>query len=468
MAESSRRAAEDAGPMDLLSGINMLCVPNIISWGYVDPPARLAERIRANPAIRWYTGVGACAPQWFMGEIADRIASGQIQSALICGAESYASEYACRRQGKPLPWRPEEGTPRIVGDQRPPMTPLEQRHSLFVPAHLYALFENALRHHRGLSLEEHRHELGQFCAGLSRIAADNPYAWFRKERTPGEIITITRENRMIAFPFAKLMCSMMFVDQSAAVLVMSLAEARRRNIPEDKYIFPVGIGEAWDLWHVIHRENFYTSPSVKAAVNMAIHQAGVSLDEVDFLDFYSCFPCVPRIVRDTLGISPDDPRPLTVTGGMPYFGGPGNNYSLHATCRMVETLRTSPGKTGLVQALSWFLHKHAVGIYRGRPNPEGWKRTDPGPFLKELEKLQQPAVVESPEGETTVETYTVVYEGEDPVSGFVIGRTPKQERFLARVEDDQDTLKTMTTREVIGLKGVVTPSPSLGINLFRL
>lgn len=468
IARAARKAEKDLGGEAFLSNVDMLCVANILSWGYTDPGSIVAEKIGARPRIKWYTGVGACAPQWFVGEVADRIAAGDVGTALVCGAESYCSLSVARKSGESVPWKVEGGAPELVGDRRLPLTDQEQRHQLFVPSHIYALFENAIRHHKNLSMEEHGRELSDFCASMTRVAEQNPHAWFHRELDPEEILRVNTQNRMVVFPYTKMMCSMMFVDQSAAVLLTSLAEARRRKIPEEKLVFPVGAGEASDLWYVTHRKRFHDSPSVKAAAGIALAQARVSLEEVDFLDFYSCFPCVPRIVRDTLGIEPDDPRPLTVTGGMPYFGGPGNNYSLHAICRMVEILREQPGKTGLVQALSWFLHKHAVGIYRSGSVPNEWIRIDPEPFTRELQSLQAPVFIESPNGEATVETYSVVYQGEDPAFGFVIGRTRSRERFLSRVEGEPDDLKTMTTREVIGEKGEVRFDPSKGFNLFRL
>jgi len=469
MARAARRAAEDAGGgRALLAQVDTLCVTNILSWGYADPLARAAAAVEASPKTRWYSGVGACAPQWFLGEVADRIAAGRTGVALICGAESYRSKSVAEREGRPVPWKVEGGAPEIVGEKRLPLTEEEARHQLIVPSHVYALFENALRAHRRQTLDEHRDELARFCASMSRVAADNPHAWFPQARTPAEIRDPGPENRMVAFPYTKRMCSMMYVDQAAAVLVTSLEQARRWGVPQGRGGYPRGAGEAADLWFVTHRGRLHESPSVKAAAGMALAQAGLSLEEVDLLDLYSCFPCAPRIVRDALGIATDDPRPLTVTGGLPYFGGPGNNYSLHAICGMVERLREGPGRTGLVQALSWYLHKHAVGVYGSEPPPAGWVRADPGPFLRQLEGLTPPSLNGSPRGRARVETFTVTYRGDEPDLGFVIGRTLRGERFVARVEEDPETLRAMTAREVIGEEGVVGRDPSKGYNLFHL
>jgi acetyl-CoA C-acetyltransferase len=467
IAAAAQKAGQDARAPDLLSRVDTVCVSNLTSWKYADPVGRVAGRIGAHPSRKWYAGLGGCAPQWFVAEVADRIAAGEAEIALVCGAEAFYSQSLLQKLGKSPPWELETECSDVVGDTRYGLTELEERYNWYLLVHVFPFFENALRHHKKQTLQEHERELGEFCAALTRVAKDNPYAWFRVERTPEEITTISPSNRMIAFPYTKLMCSMYNVDQGAAAILTNLRTAKMWNIPQEKHIFPIGSAEASDLWYVTHRDNYHASPAAKAAADIALHQAGTGVDEVDYLDLYSCFPCAPRIARDALGIAPQDSRALTVTGGLPYFGGPGNNYTLHAICRMVEILRTQPGKTGLVHALSWFLHKHAFGIYRSEPAPNGWKRVDPGPFLAEIRSLRTPKVVEAVDGKGTVETYSVIYRGDDPHYGYVIGRTTGNERFLARVEKDPDTLRAMTTREVIGEKGAVRHDPKRDINLFR-
>jgi len=203
---SARRAAEDAGAEGALADVDMLGMVNILSWSYADPPATVAERIGAHPGIRWYTSVGACSPQWLLGEAADKIAAGEVKIALICGAESYASRSVARKCGERPPWKREPVDLNLAGDTRHPTTPIEEQHGLFVPSDIYALFENARRYEKGQTLEEHRREIADLCAETSRVAARNPYAWFRQERSAEEFCTMSDRNRMVAVPYTKLMC----------------------------------------------------------------------------------------------------------------------------------------------------------------------------------------------------------------------------------------------------------------------
>ena len=466
--EAAKRAAEDSGARGLLAGLDTIGVVNVMSWKYTDPAGTVARGIGAEPARKLYTGLGGCSPQWLMTELAGRIAQGNAETALLCGAEAFYSQSVAQKLAGSVPWAPETECQERVGDSRRAFSEAEQKYDWYRPTYVYAMFENAFRHHRGQTLEEERRELGEISSELSRVAMNNPYAWFQNGRTAEEISTVSPGNRMIAFPFTKLMCAMLMVDQAAAVLLTNVATARRWKVPEEKWVFPVGGADAWDLWYFSHRKSFYASPSAKAAADIALRQAGVTLDEVDFLELYSCFPCAPRIVREALGISQNDPRPLSVTGGLPSFGGPGNNYVLHVICRMAETLRANRGKSGLVHGLSWYFHKHAFGVYRTEPPANGWKPVDPEPFLREIRTLQPPELLERAEGEGTIETYTAIYEGDEPSHGFVIGRTADRARFLARVEDDPATLREMVTREVIGEKGTVRHDFRQGINVFRL
>jgi len=335
-----------------------------------------------------------------------------------------------------------------------------------LPINVYPLFENALRHHEGLSIEQHRKELGEFCSTLSRTAAKNPYAWFREGKTSQEIVTSSDSNRMVSFPYTKLMCSIMQVDQAAALFLTDAQTAMDLGVPREKWVFLLGSGDASDIWHVSERLDFHSSPSVKAAVDTAMEHAHLSLHEIDYFDLYSCFPCAPRITRSMLGISKNDPRPLTVTGGMPYFGGPGNNYSLHAICRIVELLRSDPSKIGMVQALSWFISKHSIGLYSGEPTQDRWSPVPPERYQRDLEQLKGPTLVEEAEGFATVETYTLFHDRDGrAVRGVIVGRLDDGARFLANLEKDAPALESLVEEEFIGTRGRVKSRD--GLNVFQ-
>jgi acetyl-CoA C-acetyltransferase len=462
------RAEEDSSVKNLTHRVDTLCLVNIFSRPYDDPLSELISKIGARPKLKAYTWVGATAPQWFVNRTSEKIFADQTRIALICGGEAFYSRKLEEEEKGVVfeQWYIPPKMPWMVGDLRDPLTDLELKYGLMFPINIYPLFENSLRYHESLSMEEHLKELGEFCSAFSSIAAKNPYAWFRNSKTSDEIVGADGTNRMVSYPYTKSMCSMMQVDQAAALFLTDEQTANELGVPRSKWIYLLGSGDASDVWHVSERINFYSSPSVKVAVEKATEQGGVSLQEINYLDLYSCFPSATRTTRNTLGIPKDDPRPLTVTGGMPYFGGPGNNYSLHAICKMVELLRQDPAKTGLVQALSWFINKHSVGIYSGMPGPNPWLPVAPESYQVELDKLKGPPLVEEASGEATVETYTLFHDRNgQPVNGVVIGRLDDKRRFLSRVEMDEGTLKAMMKQEFIGKRGKVRHMD--GFNVFE-
>jgi acetyl-CoA C-acetyltransferase len=257
----------------------------------------------------------------------DNILQGRTRIGLICGGEAlYSRKLEARAAGAGGGSMKVSGKESwMAGDLRDPLTALEQKYGLMLPVNVYPLFENALRFHEGLSIGEHLRELSEFCSAYSNIAMENPYAWFREKRSADEILNVSDQNRMVSWPYTKLMCSIIEVDQSAALFMTDEGTAVKLGVPVDKLVYTRGAGDASDIWHVTERVNLHASPSVKTAADKSMEEAEVSLNDIDYLDFYSCFPCAPRITRNMLDIDKGDPRPLTVTGGMPCFGGPGNN-----------------------------------------------------------------------------------------------------------------------------------------------
>ena len=464
MAAVARAAADDAGAGPaLLRRVDALAVVNVFCWPYANPPRLLAERLGVQPAEERVTTVGGNTPQWLVNETASRIAAGRVRVALLAGAEAVRSVVRARKARVPLAWGGGEGTPVVVGEGKDGTSEHEVAHGLMLPTQIYPLFENALRARAGRSIAEHQRRLGTLCAGLSAVAAENPHAWFRQARSADEIATVTPSNRMIGFPYPKLMNAIIEVDQAAAVLMTSVGEARALGIPQDRWVYLWGSGEAHDRWFISDRVDYASSPAIREAGRQALAAAGIGIERVDHLDIYSCFPAAVQIGRDALGIAADDPRPLTVTGGLPYFGGPGNNYSMHAIAETMDRVRAQPGSVGLVTALGWFLTKHAVGVYSARPKDGPFVREDAAPRQAILDAQTAPELAREPSGPASIETYTVLHDRDGtPVRGLVIGRLEDGRRFLAETPADRATLDGLMAAEGVGRRGRVATRDGVG------
>ncbi len=375
--------------------------------------------------------------------------------------------------GVKLPWHPRGVPNKLSGDTRNGFTEVEARHGSVMPTRVYPLFENALRSHFGLTIEEHRQRLGKLYERFSAVAAKNPYAWFPDALTADEITTVSSDNRMICFPYPKRMNAIMEVDQGAALIMTGSETARELGIPEDRWVYLWGCGDADDKWFVSDRINLHSSPAIRSATSRAFGMAGLTVDEIDYFDLYSCFPAAVQLAMAELGIKADDQRPLTLTGGLAYAGGPGNNYVTHSVATAASRLRENPESKALVTGLGWFATKHSACVYSAtRPPSEEWRRTDPQIDQAAIEAMESPPTIDQPDGPASVETYTVQFDREgEPEQGIIVGRLGNGEkpgaRFIANTPPDRDLLWSMTREEFVGASGYVSADPDSDRNIFR-
>jgi acetyl-CoA C-acetyltransferase len=451
-------SVEDAECPEILNHCDLLDIVNITSWHYEDPPAQLSEMLGIKPAVAEYTNIGGNTPQWLVNRAADKIAKGEIQVAVIVGAEAMDFSYRALRARFPLPWPHGEGaTPPMIGDDRFGSNSHEILHNAYTPIQVYPLFENALRKERGLGMEDHREFLSRFCAEFSKVAAENPLAWTQKKRSVREIGTATEENRIIGFPYTKFMNPIMNVNQSAACIMTSNKMAGKLNIPRRKWIYLHGGADATDKWFVSERINFTSSPAIEQVAQATFEMAGINLDDIDFFDLYSCFPSATVIGAKSLGLNIEKLPLLTITGGLAYFGGPGNNYTMHAIARAVEKLRKNPEQFGYISALGWFITKHSAGIYSGREPEKPWNRAGQELIQQKIDEMEGPELKTDPEGPAYVETYTIMHDRQgNPDYAIVVARLADGKRCWALTEKDRGLFECMESFDFIGKSGIVT------------
>src|SRR6202158_474651 len=376
-----------------------------------NPPKSVADPIGLRPARNIYTWNGGNMPQYLVNLFAEAIARGEMRAALIAGGEGLRTQHGVERAGLPISWQEDPGgAPELIGDPRRGWNEEEDRHNLRAAISFYPLFENAIRGARGRSIAPHMRAMGELFARFAVVAAENPLATRREGYTAERIATVDAQNRWVGFPYPRLMNSNAFIDQAAAFVMTSVKTARGLGIPEANWVFLHGCADGHDHWYVSERINFHSSPAMRAASRKALDMAGKNIGEVRIFDIYSCFSSAVEIACQELGIPEDDPRGLTVTGGLPYFGGPGNSYVVHSIVTMTDKLRAHPGKFGLCTANGWYVTKHSAGLYSTTPREGAWQREDPKTYQKDIDAMVHPAVVEKPSGRATVETYTGVTE----------------------------------------------------------
>ena len=426
-----------------------------------NPPNALAARLGADPKARTYTHPGGNTPQALVNHAADRIASGDSEFALLVGAE-FLSSLMKRVKTQDFAglerWGVDDAqAPAMFGDGRPGYTEHERAHGLSFPANVYPLFENAYRASRGRGLAEHQAAMGALMAPFTAVAARNPYAWFPRERSPAELSTPGENNRMVGFPYPKFLNAIIQVDQAAGVLMTSYGKALSLGVARDRIVFLHGASETTELWHTLERRDYHSSPAIEVGAREALKMARKNVDELGFFDLYSCFPIAVELACEALGLAGDDLRGLTLTGGLPYFGGAGNNYTMHAIAEAVARARAQPSAFGLVTANGWFLTKHAMGVYSATPCEGAWGRPSPKTYQAEIDALPHPALNEAPEGPATIETYTVLHAREGYRMGVVIGRDADGRRFVANTPDgDVAMMQALEAEEAVGKAGRVS------------
>ncbi|GAA2848417.1 hypothetical protein GCM10010472_01670 [Pseudonocardia halophobica] len=396
---------------------------------------------------------GGQGPQHLVNELAATIADGRSEAALVFGAEAISTvHYFAAAAGD----RP-DFTEEVDGDLedrgyglRGLISQHQARHGLVGAPAQYALFENARRARLKLSRAEYAQEMGRLFAPFTRVAAQNPHASAPTERSAAELVEVTERNRMIADPYPRYVVSRDKVNQGAAVLLTSVATAERLGIPRDRWVFLHGHADLRER-DLMQREDLSRSPAAVIAARHALEVAGITVDDLATLDLYSCFPIAVSNVADGLGLDADDPRGLTLTGGLPFFGGAGNNYSTHAIAETVQRLRSAPGTYGFVGANGGVLSKYSVGVYSTTPVP--WRADESARLQAAIDAAPAPREVREAEGWATVETWTVAHDPGGPV-GVVIGRLEADgRRFVARhVAGDTALLDLLREGEPIGAR----------------
>jgi acetyl-CoA C-acetyltransferase len=414
-------------------------------WPYQNPAKAVAEAVGCPNAEAALTPYGGNFVQTVVNQTALEIQRGERDIVILTGAECGNTQAKARRAGINLAWQPLPGTPdRLIGEDKDMRHQAEKMLRIGAPIQIYPLFENALRHHRGESIDAHQKRISELWAGFSRVAADNPHAWIREARSAEEIRTISASNRPVSFPYPKLMNSNSNVDQGAALILCSRSRAQALGIPEEKWIYPWAGTDAHDHYHVSNRDNLYSSPAIRIAGRRVLELAGLSPADLDLVDVYSCFPVAVQVAAEEVGL--DTSRPLTITGGLTFHGGPLNNYVMHSIARGVELMREQRDARCLITANGGYLTKHAFGVYSATPPVQPFRHQD---VQAEVDATPSREVALEYNGDATVESYTVMYGPEGPNIGHVVCRLPDERRAWANCEDPA-VLEAMTREEFCG------------------
>lgn len=461
-AEMARAAAEDAqargGGAGVLAAVDSLSVVNCLSWRYDDPVARLSDALGVAPRHRAYSTMSGTSPQSFVNAGARQMRDGELDVVLVVGGEALHTKRAMKK-ARQRPYWSHRSPDAPSLDPSLSFLPSELTHEVFQAWLTFAVRDVARRAARGETPDAYRHSIGELMAPMTRIAAANPHAWFRREHTAEELVTVSADNRIVGYPYTKHTVAIMDVDMAAAVVLATHAAADRLGVPVERRVYLRSFAEGADGDHLAEHPDLSCSPAMRRVFGATLTGAGVDhVDQVAHFDLYSCFAASLNFALDALGLDArglaESKRSVTVTGGLPFAGGPGSNYTSHALATMVGRLRADPGSLGLVSGVGMHMAKHTAAIYSTTPGT-----LVEGPAAVEPEVL---AVRDAHDGTARIAAYSVVHSRDgEPAWALLVADVDDASRCYART-DDPEIMADLETQEMVG--ATVTLRSVEGVN----
>ena len=471
--EDSARPKELLGLLDAIALISTFedyaCALSQQTWQSYgsNPPARIAQALGVNVNHLYYSGMGGHMPQSSVGFFANQIAQGKLKAVLLAGAEAMATDKVRQKKQTNQETNSNNTACSILGSFDPIVSFEEFKYRFLSPATGgYAMFENAYRFQKQHSIAQNSLESASLFSDFSKQASLRSDAWIRDEKSIEALLDVQKDNRMIAFPYPKYLNAFNAVDLSAALIMTSDTIAQKIGIPKEKRVYLHASCDAKEPVSLLERKNFFESPAKQQVAKCVLKKAHLSIQDIAAFDLYSCFPIAVKLDLEALGISLDDKRLFSLTGGLPYYGAAGNNYAMHGIVSMIDYLRDHKTEFGLVSANGGILSKQSMGIY-SRIRPEHDVFTDVDLTKNKQKNPYKVAIQNKPKGEAMIETYSILYDRKGPTHMVVIAKlTGTKERCIATLNASKDVLLSLSNEECIGKIGYVSPSDEL--NSFKL
>ncbi len=450
MATATGAALADAGGRGLAAAVDRVAVPQG-SWTYPDPGRLVTHRIGAPGATTQLVELGI-PQQSLVNDALAAILAGTSEVAVVVGGEAKRWARNQEKAGRPPAETPQPGVvPDVLRSRTGPLLePVEVAHQLWDPVQQYAMIDNALRAAEGRTIAEQRDAISELWARFALVSAGNPDAVFGRAVDAGWLATPSADNRPLAFPYNKWHSTQWTVNQAAALVLCSVGAAERHGVPADRWVFPkVGL-ESSHAVSVLCRARIEAWPAMGVLGDTAAAWLGHPLAEAEVIEAYSCFPAAVRVQQRALGLDPAGTP--TVTGGMAFAGGPFNNFVLQSMAAVVPVLRDGPDRLGMVTTVSGLLTKPGLGVWSARPDGRPPLMAD---LAYEVESVtgtvEAVETLDGYDGGGTVATYTVTYDGMEPVRVVAVCDTDDGRRCVS-ISADPGLAASACAEELIGTR----------------
>ncbi len=445
MIDAAMSAGKDSGARDILTQIKRIYVP-IGRWSYQNPGKLIGNALGA-PDVVSITAFPGVSQQTIISDACSRIANGEISTAMVVGGEAGYRILRAKIEGIALNDTESADPPDVFLTPSDDLAPEYEQHTGLgmMPVGYYAIMESALRYAKGFDNDTHRDRVAAMYSRFSEIASHNPHAWNREHIDAETIRNSSRRNPMLAFPYTKLHNSSWNVDQASALLLCSVEQAEKFNVPRSQWVFPQAFTESNHMTTMTERDELHRCPGAELAGRAVFEAASITPEQVNFLELYSCFPLAVEVYADELGIP--ETKDWCFTGAMPFAGGPLNNFVLHSVGQVAEHIRRTPNSIGLVTTVSGYLTKQGFAIWGSNPNPNGYQFIDVTEKVAEVTKCKD--VNPDYEGPAQVAGYTVMYTKNEPQRGIAVVDLPDNQRSICYTEDS-NAMNYMEKEEFCG------------------
>lgn len=428
MEKVAMQAINDCGNSKIKDFIDVIDIPKGF-WRYRDPGKWIAEKNNFSNAKTSVNKIGVLQ-QHLINNTCNKIIKGEIRAGLILGGESRAKMIAALKEGIEYKEMELSTNPDQYVKAKDDLYGEGEAEALGLMAvGYYAVMESAMRKSKNLTLKEHEDYLGSMYADFSEIASKNQYAASDKSISKDQIMLANSDNKPMAYPYNKYHCTSWNVSQASAILICEEGLADQLNISKQKRIYPMASSETNHMIALIQRPSLISSAGLKLAsekINEVVDKHSINLN---LIDLYSCFPVAVQQFENVLNLNTKTSR--TITGAMPFAGGPLNNYMLHATVQALLKLRSQSGHS-LITGVSGMMTKQSFCL---------WSSEYQMPFYhadvtKKAQQLDKPIPISNAKhGNGIVIGYTVLYEGTKPTSGVFYIEDSQGERKVVTSED---------------------------------
>ena len=442
---ATKKAIKDTNNENIKNFIEEIHIPKGY-WRYRDPGKWIATKNNFKDVKTSVYKIGVLQ-QSLLNSCCNKILNKEIGASLIVGGEARYKQLRSVIEKKEyfetkLDENPDfyiKAKEDLYGDEE-----LEELGAMAVG--YYATMETALRKNDNENIEEHQNNIASMYEEFSKVASNNEDAWLDHPYSKKEILETSKKNKMLAYPYNKLHCTSWNVNQSAALIICSEELANKLEIDNKKRVYPISSSENNHMIAIQQRPKLYESLGMIYAaksINRMMEQLDIRLDAYDL---YSCFPAAVKMFSKSLELGSEIPK--TITGSMPYAGGPLNSFVIHSTVKMIQKIRALEARHGLVTGVSGMMTKQSFCVW-GKEYQEQFIFDD----VTERAKLDEKPVELSniAEGEGEIIGYTII-EGSEHASKAVLYLDDEKKHRKVVSSLDKNFINLLMEEEWVGKK----------------